>query len=73
MDQLRVDQTEPKPTYYVIRMDAEGKSPTKAHNTRNHAHRAAEALARKNPGVEFAVVKKKTAIKLMPNLPISVS
>jgi hypothetical protein len=73
MDQLQAQHVEPKPTYYVIRMDGEGKAPKKAHHTRRGAYKAAESLARNNPGVSFEVVKKKTSLVFRTDLPISVS
>lgn len=58
---------EPKPRYYVVRMDGNGKAPTRPYFGRAKAHRSAEALARKNPGVEFIVVKQKSSLTFEPN------
>ncbi|ARK07554.1 hypothetical protein LAV_00179 [Sphingobium phage Lacusarx] len=53
---------EPRPSYFVYRPGA--KAPTRAHNSRKWAISAAHRLAKKNPGIEFHVVKLKDSFKL---------
>jgi hypothetical protein len=50
---------EPKPSYMVVRIDGEGKAPKHIHPSRMKAHGESVRLAKKYPGVPFAVVKVK--------------